>query len=137
MNILIMSKIFANSGVGSHIMDLSENLVERGHTVYLMSGTNDHEEFCCEKKINFTYIDFSMTPLNIIKNIDIICKFIKKHRIDIVHCHHRSCAFYMNILSRFTGVPYVWSNHLDNIPSDFIIEKQHFMANKQYAFPQI
>lgn len=31
MNILIMSKIFAKSGVGSHIMDLSETLKKQGN----------------------------------------------------------------------------------------------------------
>lgn len=130
MNILIMSKIFANSGVGSHIMDLSENLAGRGNTVFIMSGTNDHEDFCNDKKISFTYIDFAMAPNKFVRNIYVIINFIKKNRIEIVHCHHRTCAFYMNIISKLTGVPFVWSNHLDNIPSDFIHRHTTFIGKQ-------
>lgn len=71
MNVLIMSKIFAKSGVGSHIMDLSEILMERGNTVSIMSGTNNHENFCKEKNIPFVHVDicsiesFQMKKLHI------------------------------------------------------------------------
>lgn len=120
MNVLIMSKIFAKSGVGSHIMDLSEMLMERGNTVSIMSGTNDHEGFCKEKNIPFVHVEFSMNPKRFLKNVGKIRRYIENKHIDIVHCHHRTCGFYMNIISKLTGVPFVWSNHLDNIPSDFI-----------------
>lgn len=120
MNILIMSKIFAKSGVGSHIMDLSETLQKRGNSVTIMSGTNDHPNFLAEKQIRFVQMSFSMQPIQFCKNVATIVDFIKENQIEIVHCHHRTCSFYMNIISAITGVPFVWSNHLDDIPSDFI-----------------
>ena len=120
MNVLIMSKIFAKSGVGSHIMDLSETLKKRGNEVTIMSGTNDHTDFCKEKEIPFVHMSFSMQPIQFVKSTHNICKYLKEHNIEVVHCHHRTCAFYMNIISRVTGIPFVWSNHLDNIPSDFV-----------------
>ena len=125
-----MSKIFALSGVGSHIMDLSEELIAKGNHVWIMSSTNDHEDFCRETGIEFTFCDFSVQPLRMIKNIKFIQKFFKENNIDIVHCHHRTCSMYMQILSKLTGVPFVWTNHLDNIPSDFIHRKLTFYGKQ-------
>lgn len=130
MNILIMSKIFAKSGVGSHIMDLSETLKKRGNFVAIMSGTNDHPDFLKEKGIIFLQMPFSMEPVQFGKNIVVIVRFLKEHKIDIVHCHHRICAFYMRLISKITGIPFVWTNHLDNIPSDFIHRNTTFYGKQ-------
>ncbi len=126
----MMSKIFANSGVGSHIMDLSKGLIAQGHTVSIMSSTNDHPDFCQKEGVDFCKVDFSMNPVKFIKNYTHIFKHIRKNDIDVVHCHHRTCSFYMHFLSKLVGVPFVWSNHLDNIPSDFIHRITTFHGHK-------
>lgn len=53
-----------------------------------------------------------------------------KNSVDVVHCHHRTCGLYMQILSKITGIPFVWSNHLDDIPHDFIHRKMTFYGKK-------
>lgn len=69
MNILMMSKIFAKSGVGSHMRDLSGQLTKMGHTVHIMSSTNDWGDFCERSGINFFRVDFNLLPLPMIKNL--------------------------------------------------------------------
>lgn len=53
-----------------------------------------------------------------------------KNAIDVVHCHHRTCGVYMRILSSIAKVPFVWSNHLDDIPYDFLHRKTTFYGKK-------
>lgn len=130
MKILMMSKIFVHSGVASHIMDLSKNLQERGHSVWICSSNNENAEFCQRNNITFLKIDFSLSFLNFIKNVKKIREFINKNKIDIVHCHHRTCSFYMNIINFITKVPFVWTNQLNNIPSDFIHRKTTFYGKQ-------
>lgn len=130
MNILMMSRIFAQSGVGSHIKDLSKQLVDMGHTVHLISSTNDWGNFCEQNGISFNKAGFSTRPVRMIKSLKFIYAYIKNNNIDVVHCHHRICGFYMKLLSWIIKVPFVWSNHLDDIPHDFVHRKTTFYGNK-------
>lgn len=130
MNILIMSKLFVKSGVGFHIKDLTSELVKKGNRVYIISVNNEHTEFCKENDIEFYKVNFTVSPIMFIKNLLYLKKFISQKDIDIVHCHHRTCGLYMKFLSAITGVPFVWSNHLDNIPSDFIHRKTTFYGKQ-------
>lgn len=130
MNVLMMSKIFVNSGVGFHIVDLTKELISKGNNVYIASSNNSHEDFCKENSIEFFEVDFSMSPQRLIKNLKLLKRLLKEKNIDIVHCHHRTCGLYMKILSSLTGVPFVWSNHLDNIPSDFMHRKTTFYGKQ-------
>lgn len=130
MNILMMSKIFVESGVASHIKILSQELIKSGHIVYIASSNNMHEDFCNENRIVFFKNSFSLSPLKFISNIKALRLFLKEKKIDIVHCHHRTCGLYMHFLSKITGVPFVWSNHLDDIPSDFIHRITTFYGKK-------
>ena len=41
MNILLFSRIIAKTGVGNHINELAHELVNQGHNVVVVSGTND------------------------------------------------------------------------------------------------
>lgn len=130
MNILMASKIFVESGVASHIKILSKELVAKGHRVFIVSSNNCHTTFCSENGIEFIQNDFSLSPRAFLSNIIALKKLLIAQKIDIVHCHHRTCGLYMEILHRLTGVPFVWSNHLDNIPSSFIYRITTFYGAK-------
>lgn len=43
MNILLMARIIAKTGVGNHVKQLSEELVNQGHKVWVIASTNDME----------------------------------------------------------------------------------------------
>lgn len=130
MNILMMSKIFVESGVASHIKILSKELIKNGHNVYITSSNNMHGDFCNKEGIVFLKNSFSLSPLKFISNIRDLRLFLKDKKIDIVHCHHRTCGVYMYFLSKITGVPFVWSIHSDDIPSDFIHRITTFYGKK-------
>lgn len=130
MNILMASKIFVNSGVASHIKILSSELVARGHTVYITSSDNLHKDFCAEKGIEFFQCSFSLSPISFFIQLRKLRAFLVEKNIDMVHCHHRTCGVYMRMLSALTGVPFVWSNHLDDIPCGWIHRKTTFYGSK-------
>ena len=130
MNILMTSKIFVESGVASHIKILSKELISKEHKVYIASSNNMHETFCAENGIEFIQINFSMSPRSFLSNMKKLRKILCEKKIDVVHCHHRTCGVFMRILSSRTGVPFIWSNHLDNIPSDFLHRITTFYGSK-------
>ena len=41
MNILLMARIIAKTGVGNHVKQLSEELVNQGHKVCIVASTNE------------------------------------------------------------------------------------------------
>ncbi len=130
MNILMASKIFVNSGVASHIKVLSSELIARGHKVYITSSNNLHKDFCAEKGIEFFQCGFSLSPISFFFNLKKLHAFLIEKNIDIVHCHHRTCGVYLRVLSALTGISFVWSNHLDDIPCDLVHRKTTFYGSK-------
>lgn len=130
MNILMMSKIFVHSGVASHIIDLSTELIKKGNNVWIASSNNEHADFCNQMHITFIRLSFSMRPFVMLAEIRQICRFIRENKIDIVHCHHRTCALLMRIVSGLTNVPFVWTNHANNIPHDLLHRVTSFCGKK-------
>lgn len=130
MRILLCTRILEKSGVGSHVCLLAKTLKAEGHEVYIISSTNNQAEFLSEHDIPFSFLKFSENPRHIIKGVRQLKKFISNHSIDIVHCHHRICGLYMKIVSKITHVPFVWTNHADNIPNDFIHRKTTFYGSR-------
>lgn len=41
MNILLMARIIAKTGVGNHVKQLSEELINQGHKVWVVASTNE------------------------------------------------------------------------------------------------
>lgn len=41
MNVLLMARIIAKTGVGNHVKQLSEELANQGHRVWVVASTND------------------------------------------------------------------------------------------------
>lgn len=41
MNILLMARIIAKTGVGNHVKQLSEELANQGHNVCVIASTNE------------------------------------------------------------------------------------------------
>ena len=41
MNILLMSRIIARTGVGNHILHLYNELIRQGHSVWVVASSND------------------------------------------------------------------------------------------------
>jgi glycosyltransferase involved in cell wall biosynthesis len=125
MNILLFSRICAKTGVGNHIKQLSTELVEQGHHVVVVSGTNE-----IEIGGDFYLIPTpSVNPKVMISDIRKIRKIIVDNKIDVVHCHHRMAAVYMRLYRLFWKIPVVYTLHLADIPYDFIHRKMTFSGD--------
>lgn len=121
MNILQISKDFAYSGVHSHMIELSKELKENGHNVIVVTSNGPMIQHLEEAGIRYNLLHFtSMNPFVIVRNLIRLSKIIKEEQIQVAHTHWRSTGVYLKILSKFRKFKFVWTNHLNHIPTDFI-----------------
>lgn len=132
MNIMLFSRILAKTGVGNYVKSLGEELVVQGHSVTVISSTKDLD---LDTRINFVRIPSvaSSNPIHILKAIKALRSVIKANNIQVVHCHHRKAALLMQLYNVFYRVPFVYTLHLANIPSDFIHRKLTFVGKRAIA----
>lgn len=131
MNIMLFSRILAKTGVGNYVKILSEELVTQGHNVIVVSST---QELVLDSRVDFVHLPVaSANPLQILKVVRTLHKIIKSRRIQVVHCHHRKAALIMALYNVFYRIPYVYTLHLANIPSDFIHRKLTFVGERAIA----
>lgn len=121
MNILQLSKHMNDSGVNSHIIELSRLLKSRRHRVIVASSGGAHAKKLEEMGIEHRYISFNTkNPFVMLKNLFALITLIRKEKIDIAHTHWRSIGVYLKLASIFTGVNFVWTNHSNHIPSSLL-----------------
>lgn len=119
MNILLMSRIIARTGVGNHIHQLYNELVRQGHSVWVVASSNEMG-IQTPKRGGYNFVNLNThNPLEVVKNLIAIHKLIKHNDIEIVHCHHRMASLYMRWYNYIWECPYVYTLHLAPIPSDF------------------
>lgn len=121
MNILQLSKHMDDSGVNSHIIQLSRMLTLEGHRVIVLSSGGPHTIELEEMNIEHFKIPFmSKNPFVQLMNLFLLIRLIYIERIDIAHTHWRSTGIYLKLASIFTGVDFIWTNHSNNIPSGWL-----------------
>ncbi len=99
---------------------LANELVTQGHSVWVLSSTNEQG---IEEKENLKFITLPFTaknPLICLKNLISLHRIVKENNIEIVHCHHRVAALYMKFYRVFWKIPVVYTLRLAPIPHDFI-----------------
>jgi len=134
MNILLLSKNFNYGGIIENIITLSAKLNNRGHNVIVATykGTNKIDNLT-NNGVGHNLINFNINnPFVFFQSVKKLKNIINENKIDIVHCHFRVCCLYMEFLQKFSKikVPYVWSNHLNNIPHSFIHKIFTFSGSK-------
>lgn len=131
MNILQISKHMNDSGVNSHIIELSHKLKLKGHHVIVVSSGGPHENKLTQLGIAHYKISFtSKNPLILIANLIKLIKIIKSESIEIAHTHWRSTGIYIKVATVLTGIDFVWSNHSNHIPSNWLYKKFTFTGKK-------
>lgn len=126
MNIMIAvtNMTAANGGVTTHIIDLCRELSNRGIKVILLSDEKDCDyknkigELLQIPNFKFETVDLSgvQTNLNkIIKSTKRIMQIVKKEQVDLIHTHSQSLCVIGSIIKFFTGTPYIWTNHIDEM----------------------
>ena len=120
MYILIMARIIAKTGVGNHVKQLSEELANQGHKVWVVASTNEMDIGKNNReRVLFEQVELrSKSPITIVKSLNKIHRIIIDNQIEIVHCHHRMAGLFMKWYNLRWSIPYVWTLHLAPIPCD-------------------
>lgn len=132
MNVLILTKENNGGGLVTHVINLGNMLRRKGNDVTVAGPlVNGEKKRFEEVECHFEPIDLSTkNPLVFARNIKILTEIIKKRKIDIIHSHNRIASIYAQILWKKTNVPYVWTLHLNNIPSNPISRLLTFHGKK-------
>lgn len=134
---------YAMGGVSTHIIDLCKQysaredidkiivllivLCDGGELVNLLGSISKVQYF----RIPFDQTGFSIK--GIISNYKLVNRIVKSEKIDIVHIHSQRILPIGYLIKLFSGIPYLWTNHIDAIP-----EKRVFkLMCKLMRFPII
>ncbi|WP_159882485.1 glycosyltransferase family 4 protein [Paenibacillus puerhi] len=131
MNILQLSKHMNDSGVNSHIIQLSHTLSLEGNYVIVVSSGGPHKRKL--EKIGIEHIEIplmSKNPFIQLMNLIFLIRLVHKNNIDIIHTHWRSTGIYTKLLSLLTGIEFIWTNHSNHIPSNLIYKTFTFCGKK-------
>lgn len=114
MNILLINTHLNVGGITSYLFTLSRQYIARGHRVFVASAGGAREiEF---EKLGVTVFRAPLRTKSEV-NPKVFCavpgflKFIKEQKIDIIHSHTRVTQVLGQVLSWFSGVPYVSTCH--------------------------
>ena len=120
MNILLFPRILAKTGVGNHVVQLSDELIRQGHNVIVVSSSNDLSKL--NNNVKFFNVDADThNPVRLMKTIKQLHNIVKDNKVDVVHCHHRVPAAIMHVYCLiYRKIPVVYTLHLSNVPCDFI-----------------
>lgn len=131
MNILFLVKDmeYANGGVCTQILTLAREGIQEGNKVLLVAEGTDFESEI--HRIGINYIDdikmksVRFNPLSFRSAYKAIKQIIKTNEIDIIHVHTQSALPIVHFLKKKTGIPYIWTNHIDDIPHPGILKQFH------------
>lgn len=136
MRVLLMSRIIGKTGVGNHMKQLAGELVRQGHSVWVVSSTDDLQIGLLDG-VSFQKIELrTKNPVRVCKNVRALLRLIRDERIEIVHCHHRMASLYMSLCSRFRRIPYVYTLHLAPIPHTLLHRAFTRYGNRAIAISQ-
>lgn len=131
MNILMIVKNmeYENGGVCTQILTLSKEFISRGHKVVLVADGNDFMDETCAIGIqhydNVKMKKVRLNPCSLIKAYKQIKKIVKKEKINIIHCHSQSALPIACAIKAVLHTPYVWTNHIDDIPQPQVLKLFH------------
>lgn len=130
---------YAMGGVSTHILDLCKQFSHRediGKVIVCCDGGELVDELGSNPKVEYIRIPFDASGFSlkgIIQNFRRVNKIVRSEKIDIIHIHSQRVLPIGYLIKFFSGVPYLWTNHIDAIP-----EKRLFkMMCKLMRFPII
>ncbi|KZL89752.1 glycosyltransferase family 4 protein [Clostridium magnum] len=123
MNILYLNRGMEMGGVEKCIIQLSKLFRSNNKIIVASMGGELVREL---EKININHYDIintdSKSPLDILKNLNIILRIVKREKIDIIHSHHRMTTLLAKVVSKFIKVKVIHTQHL-------CIEDKHRLTN--------
>ncbi|MGL5964298.1 MAG: polysaccharide deacetylase family protein [Fusobacteriaceae bacterium] len=107
MNILMALSQLEVTGAEVYGVTLADELIERGHKVWIVSDTLTKSTDAEYIKIEFNKRSFK----NRIKQVKKIVEIIKSTDIQVVHAHSRASSWAANIACKITGIPMITTVH--------------------------
>ncbi|HLF51192.1 glycosyltransferase family 4 protein [Flavobacterium sp.] len=132
MKIAILSRVIFLSGVTTHIIDLSSELIKKGHEVYVFTAGPQEpnnilyvEIFDRLKATGIKIVDIPY-PLNrknklnylfkFSKSIYLTKKYLKQFNVDVIHVHTPALSFIPKLL----GLSFIKTIHVKNLSLSFL-----------------
>lgn len=100
-------------GVERHVIDLSNELAERGHEVLVISAGGKMQSQLSPKVEHRLLSVHKKNPLLVYKHALKIASWIKNEGWQIIHAHSRVPAWIANKASSFAHIPYLVTAHVD------------------------
>lgn len=135
MNIALFSRILFLSGVTTHLIDLSNELIKKGHNVYIFTAgaqnpNNEANVRLADRleatgakiiKINFPLTSTNKTSylVSMLRSVAVVAKELKKNNIDVIHIHTPALSFIPIILRR----KFVKTVHIKDLALSFLDKK--------------
>lgn len=135
MNIALFSRVLFLSGVTTHLIDLSNELIKKGHNVYIFTAgaqnpNNEANVRLADRleatgakivKINFPLTSTNKTSylVSMLRSVAVVAKELKKNNIDVIHIHTPALSFIPIILRR----KFVKTVHVKDLALSFLDKK--------------
>lgn len=129
---MVTNMTSSNGGVTTHIVDMCRELCSRNIKTVLVSDENrsDYqkkiEELSKLPLFSFYSVDFSVLSQSS-KSVFSVAKQVKKiakaEKIDIIHSHSQSLCVVAEIVKLTTGIPFLWTNHIDEMANPQLFKK--------------
>ena len=135
MNIALFSRVLFLSGVTTHLIDLSNELIKKGHNVYIFTAgaqnpNNEANVRLADRleatgakiiKINFPLTSTNKTSylVSMLRSVTVVAKELKKNNIDVIHIHTPALSFIPIILRR----KFVKTVHIKDLALSFLDKK--------------
>lgn len=135
MNIALFSRVLFLSGVTTHLIDLSNELIKKGHNVYIFTAgaqnpNNEANVRLADRleatgakiiKINFPLTSINKTSylVSMLRSVAVVAKELKKNNIDVIHIHTPALSFIPIILRR----KFVKTVHIKDLALSFLDKK--------------
>ena len=100
-------------GAETHVLQLMKELSLRGHQIYFVAASGHSEVentppgVLTEYRLSFQ----SLNPFDKLTTYRRLIEIVNRHRIDIVHAHHRTGGYFAEAIFRRAGVPYLITVH--------------------------
>jgi glycosyltransferase involved in cell wall biosynthesis len=130
MNVLILSDLIANSGVGQYMVQLGGEISENPFNRVVLASP--HIE---RNDIPETVELIKLPETNhILRYLRQLHRIVKKYNINIVHCNHRKQVFIMKLYQFIYGkIATVWTCHTIPYPNNWIKKMLGYYGHKAIA----
>ena len=143
MNVLMLRPQLELGGVSAHMKLLARGLIERGHRVEVATAGGAWAPLL--RTANIPLFDFPFypsNPVNLIRSVALLRRFVQEHQIDLLHSHHRFTTIIGWLVRGITRAPLIatvhefkdngkltaalWANTMTIVPSNAL--KSHLVS---------